>query len=512
MSSLTDQPVLSVSDLSKTFPGQRALDSVDFTLDPGEIRALVGQNGSGKSTFIKTLCGYHQADPGAKATVAGRSFTLGDGRAAFAAGLRFVHQDLALAPTLNALDNLAISRGYYRNRVGTISWRREAVDATQLLNAIGYDFDIHAPVADLTPAERTGIAIARALRDWEESGVRILVLDEPTASLPAPEVDRLFEVIRMVNRRGVAVLYVSHRFGEVFELCETVTVLRDGRIVTTAATASLDLPGLIELTIGRAVTLYEAATAAMPHPAHNRQPALRVRSLRGSVVKNLDFDVQAGEILGVAGVTGSGREEVAGLVFGSSPRAGSVDVAGVEVPAERPDLSYKHGMAIVPADRLAKGALPDMTLRENITLGNLAPLYGVRGLRKEAERREVQGWLTKLEVVPAEPEAHLISLSGGNQQKVMMARALRTHPCALILDEPTQGVDVGAKAAIHRVVKDSANDGAAVLVISTDTEELLAICDRILVLVNGHCLGTFTAESLTEDDLSELTMREDLAS
>jgi ribose transport system ATP-binding protein len=501
---LNTGPVLSVSGLSKTFGGEHALRNVDFELRGGEVHALVGQNGSGKSTLIKVLAGYHNADPGASATVDGRLFQLGHAGSGFAVGLRFVHQDLGLIPALGAIDNLALGRGYRRGKTGTISWRREAEAGSELLRSLGYDFDLKIPVSQLLASERTGIAIARAL-DTSSGKARVLILDEPTASMPADEVQRLLEVIRAVRDSGIGVIYVSHRFGEVFEIADRVTVLRDGVRVGTFAVDELDENELIRLTLGRSLTAHEAADTGSYEVQPD--PILRVSGLVGRNIEHLSLDVYAGEIVGIAGVTGSGREEVAQLVFADRSQ-GEVFVAGQLVRAGRPDLSIGQGMALLPADRLSKAALRDMTLRENITIGGLQPFYGLRGLRRKAERQEAMAWLERLGVVPPDPEAMLLTLSGGNQQKVMLGRALRLNPRVLVLDEPTQGVDVGAKAAIHGIVKDSARDGAAVLVASTESEELVGLCDRIVVLAHGRVRGTFTADDLTADALTELTIRE----
>ena len=503
---MTSTALLTIDGLSKTFPGQKALDNVHFELEPNEIHALVGQNGSGKSTFIKILAGYHDPDPGAEATIDGRTFRLGDSVAAFGAGLRFVHQDLGLAPTLGTLDNLALGRGYLRGPTGTISWRREAREARKLLGSLGYDFDITAPVSSLAAAERTGVAIARALEGWEEQA-RILVLDEPTASLPAAEVDRLFSVLRMVHRQGVALIYVSHHFGEVFEISERITVLRDGAVVATEVTADLDESQLIELTIGRALSSLEALPQARPDTeSAEQEPALRVRSLGGDIVRSLDLDVAPGEIVGFAGVTGSGREEVAELVFGGNAREGQVFVDGVEVSARRPDLSMRSGMAFVPADRLANATFLDMTLRENTTISSLAPFCGLMGIDRAAERTEAEVWLRKLEVVPPKSETIIATLSGGNQQKVVLARALRLEPRALVLDSPTQGVDVGSKASIHTFIREAAALGAAVVIASPESQELSLLCDRVVVLVGGE-VRAIRPRNTTADELTELTLR-----
>jgi ribose transport system ATP-binding protein len=504
--SMSDVPALSIRGLSKTFPGTKALDKVDFDLVTGEIHALVGQNGSGKSTLIKILCGYHESDPGAEATVDGTPFKLGDSVAAFRAGLRFVHQDLGLAPTLGALDNLAMGRGYLRGRTGTISWRKEAKTARELLGSLGYDFDLEVPVTSLAAAERTGIAIARALQGWEEQA-RILVLDEPTASLPAAEVDRMFKVLRMVNDRGVALIYVSHHFGEVFEISDRITVLRDGAVVATETTNNIDESHLIELTIGRVLSGVDTAKAAHPK-ADGPEPGavLSVRSLHGEVVRGLELGVTPGEIVGFAGVTGSGREEICELIVGSSPRFGQVLVDGAEVPPGRPDLSFDAGMAFVPADRLANATFLDMGLRENTTISSLSAFLRPFGIDKRAETAEAEVWLRKLEVVPPKPDLAISTLSGGNQQKVVMARALRLAPRVLVLDSPTQGVDVGSKASIHSFVREAASQGAAVVIASTESEELSELCDRVLVLADG-LVRTTCHRGTSADQLTELTLR-----
>ncbi|MDX6653904.1 MAG: ribose transport system ATP-binding protein [Solirubrobacterales bacterium] len=498
------KPILEARNLSKTFAGNKALDSVDLDLFPGEIHALVGQNGSGKSTLIKILSAYHRPDPGAEVRIAGVPLELGNPGAVAAAGLRFVHQDLGLVPTLGALDNLALGRGYVRGRTGTISWRREAKAGARMLGELGYNFDLSRPVSGLTAAERTGIAIIRAI-SGEAGEARVLVLDEPTASLPAAEVERLFEVIRRVSSSGVAVIYVSHHFNEVFDICDRVTVLRDGKLAARREIDEIDEDQLIELTIGRSLAAFERA-AAVEHSAASGT-VLSLRRLRGQIIESLDLDLSPGEIVGVAGVTGSGREEVIELIFGSTLRAGSVVLDGRELPADRPDLSVRRGMVMVPADRAAKAALADRSVRENVTLSDLSSVYGPRGLRKEAERAASAEWLQRLEVVPQDGEVPLGTLSGGNQQKVMVARALRLDPRVLLLDEPTQGVDIGAKAGIHKIIQDAAHREAGVVVASTESEELVSLCDRILVLNRGRIAGVVNGDGMAADELTHMTLR-----
>ena len=500
---LSEDPVLTVTNLSKSFGGTRALRHVDFEVRAGEIHALVGQNGSGKSTLIKILAGYHAPDNGATATVDGRELELGHAAAATHSGLRFVHQDLGLVPALGALDNLALGRGYTKRRGGTINWSHEAELGRRALAELGYDINLKVPVDRLKASERTGIAIARALEGG--AGAKVLLLDEPTASLPAAEADRLFDVVRSVAASGVGVVYVSHRFAEVLTLSDRVTVLRDGVRVATERTADLDETRLVELTVGRSI---ERSAHDHNEPvAPSGAPLLVAENLSGEVVTGLNLKVQPGEVLGIAGVTGSGREEVAGMLFGAVPRRGTITLDGAELPSSRPVESLRRGMAFVPADRLSKAAFLDMALRVNLTISKLEPVYGPFGVRKGVERRQAQDWLDKLDVVPKAPEARLMSLSGGNQQKVVLARVLRLEPRVLVLDEPTQGVDVGAKAAIHEIVRGAAREGTAVIVASTESEELVEICDRIVVLVGGARIADHPVSTLSADQLTELTMR-----
>jgi ribose transport system ATP-binding protein len=493
---------LRIENLSKTFPGQQALHEVDFDLMPGEVHALVGQNGSGKSTLVKVLAGFHDADPGVRITVGGEPLELGNADATLAAGVRFVHQDLALVPTLSALDNLALGRGYHRGTAGTISWRREARAARELLGELGYSFNLRVPVARLAAAERTGIAIARALQGWE-GGAKVLFLDEPTATLPAGDAQRLFEVVKMVKNRGVAVGYVSHHFGEVFALCDRVTVLRDGKKIATRNVAELDEPALVELTVGRAIQRMDRRETEAPV---REDVVVSVQGLSGRVLSGIDFSIHAGEIIGFAGVTGSGREEVAELLLGGVPRQGTVTVDGKTIPPFRPAAAMRAGMSLVPANRLAQGILADMTLRENMTLGSLARHIGPTGLSKRGERKSVSEWLSRLDVQPPRSEARIARLSGGNQQKVVLARALRREPRLLLLDEPTQGVDVGAKASIHKIVDEVAESGACVVVSSTESEELIRLCHRIVVLAEGRVRKVLDASRTNADELTELVL------
>jgi ribose transport system ATP-binding protein len=495
-------PALQVRGLSKTFTGQPALIDIDLELEAGEIRALVGQNGCGKSTLIKVLAGYHEPDGRAEVLVDGKPLALGVAGAGDRAGLRFVHQDLGLVPTLDACDNLAMGHGYERNRGGFISWRREARLTRDALRDLGYSIDVRQPTCDLVISERTAIALARALSP-RATPPRVLVLDEPTANLPAAEISRLFAMVRSVRDRGVAVLFVSHHLDEVFTLCDTVTVLRDGRHVVTRPVDGLDEDALIALMIGR--TLERADLAGVPVERHG-QTVLEVRDLRTTVLAGIDLEIQAGEVVGIAGITGSGREEIALALFGGVPRSGTVTVAGKRVEPDRPDKAVSAGLGLVPAERHSNAAFLDSTLRENVSIVSPGDFLRRGLLSRRREVSEVGSWLEKLNVRPPHPERQLATLSGGNQQKVMLARWMRQKPAVLVLDEPTQGVDVGAKSDIHALVEQAAADGAAVIVVSTDHGELTRLAERVIVLREGVVADVLRRPHINPDQITAATI------
>ncbi len=488
--------MLNIENLSKTFPGQVALNNVDLQLKEGRTHALIGANGSGKSTLIKVLAGFHQPDPGARATVAGQPFPLGDADAATESGIRFVHQDLGLVGVLNTVENISMGVGYTTRRGGRIDWKADTQRAMSALADLGFpDINVHLPVLALAPSERTAVALARALHDWENSA-HLLVLDEPTAALPGDDVERLFAAVERLKERGVAILYVSHHLDEVFAIADDVSVLRDGVRVATTDTASIDHDGLIEHMIGHRV----ARDRLRVRTNESTEAALQVKGLSGGTIRNIDLRINKGEVVGVAGIMGSGREMLAPFIIGQLPsETGEVWIGDQPIPNFAPDAAIRAGMACVTADRTNLGIIPTDSVRTNTTLADVKRNQRRGRLFHKEETAETEEWVGKLSVKTAGTEVPIASLSGGNQQKVLFARGLRLEPSILVLDEPTSGIDVAAKEQIMRLINDAANNGAGVLVVSTDTEELANIADRVLIMVSGMVVEELSGDEMTVD-------------
>ena len=476
---------LELDSVSKTFGGTCVLHDVSLDIAGGEVHALVGQNGSGKSTLIKVLAGFHDADPGAKVTVDGRERNLGDPDDIHAAGVRFVHQDLGLVPALSVVDNLALGHGYAVGLGARIKWSEQSKAAQEALRAVGYELDVRRLVEDLQPVERTAVAIARALQS-ARGEMSVLILDEPTATMPKAEVQRLFSIINTVRDQGVGILYVSHHMDEIFELADRVTVLVDGHRIATKRCSDVDQRSLVDLMTGGVVD----AARSRPIPATGTEgPLLSLRKVSGAELVALDLEVHAGEVVGVAGITGSGREELCSLIFGAKRREGDVTVKGKVLPTSRPDAAMNLGVGLVPANRLRDGVLVGLNVRENLNLTTVRRLVRRAWISPAEDRNQAATIGRKMAVKAPSLEAPIEALSGGNQQKVVLGKWLQTNPAVLLLDEPTQGVDIAAKAEIHRLIDAAAIDGVAVLICSSDEAELERLCDRVVVLRHGRVVS-----------------------
>ncbi|HEV3327847.1 MAG TPA: sugar ABC transporter ATP-binding protein, partial [Acidimicrobiales bacterium] len=490
---------------STTCPGQRALVDVDFSVAPGEIHALLGQNGSGKSTLIKILAGIYTPDPDGVVRVCGEELTFGSPRDSRRLGLQFVHQSLGIIEGLTAVENIALGFGYVR-RSGFINWPAQQRKTRRLLDKLSIDFDVTCPVSELKPVERSAIAIARALDD-DDGQTRVLVLDEPTAALPPHEVEALFALVRQARSDGTSVIYVSHRLNEIFQLAERTTVLRDGVAQGTVNVADIDHATLVQMIVGEdgargapAEAVGATPAPSTPAPAVSVQPpALRVRGLTAQRLDGVDFDVARGEVLGVAGLSGSGREELAGALVGE--RASLVTLQVADGRARRdpsPRQARNLGVVLVLPNRVAGAAIMEFTMRENISLPSLDRDSKRGFIDRSAEAAHVSRWIAGLDIRPRDPERLYALLSGGNQQKVVFGKWLSFAPAVMVIEDPTSGVDVGARQAIYDLIRQQAAAGVSFVVCSSDTDDLLAICDRILVLDEGR-----VREELTGADIEE---------
>lgn len=477
-----------LSGIWKSFGATQALSDVSLKLLPGEIHALVGENGAGKSTLVKLLAGVHQPDEG-EIRLDGRPIVIHGPAHSRSLGIAVVHQEPSLFPDLSVAENVFMGEAP-RGRLGLIHWAAMRRQARELFEELGVTFDVSASVRGLSMADQQLIEIARAL----SIDAGLLILDEPTASLSLHEVERLFTIVRHTRDRGVAVLFVSHRLEEVFALCERATVLRDGRHVITARTSELTTGDLVRHMVGREVSLFPNA-ATPPGDV-----LLEVDGLtRTGLFQDISFSLRAGEIVGLAGLVGAGRTEVARVLFGiDHADSGRIAIAGETVAFERPDDALRAGIAYLPEDRHQQGLVVDFSITQNISLPILPRLFPRFLVHAGVERRLAEGYAERLRVRMTDVDQLANALSGGNQQKVVFAKWLASEPRVLILDEPTRGIDIGAKVEVHRIISELAASGLAILLISSDLPEVLAMSDRIIVLHEG----AITAE-LSRDEASE---------
>ncbi|PJF41406.1 MAG: D-xylose ABC transporter ATP-binding protein [Phototrophicales bacterium] len=482
-------------NISKSFGGVQALKNVSFLCHTGSIHALVGENGAGKSTLMKILAGAYHADAG-EIVYKGVSYrTLGT-RKAINIGIRVIYQELNLIPEMSVAENIFLGHEP-RNFLGLIDNRQLHARSAELLGRLGVELDLSLPVGELTVANQQMVEIAKSLSQDAD----LLVMDEPSAILAGHELEQLFKIIEALNEQGVTIVYISHRLEEIFQISDTVTVLKDGEVVGTYATEDISRAQLIHMMVGRSMD------EVFPEKKHEIGDAVLVaENITTDIVKNpFNLTLHAGEILGVAGMVGSGRTELARALFGADViRSGRLLLNGRPVNFRNPKRAVDAGIAFVPEDRKTQGLFMGLPIRNNITIVTIDRLarYGI--IQRQQEQQHVTDAQRDLSIVMASQTQEVQFLSGGNQQKVVLAKWLETSPSVVILDEPTRGVDVGAKFEIYELMRQLTEQGVAILMISSELPEILGMSDRILVMHEGHIAGEFSREEATEENIIEV--------
>jgi len=484
--------IFRLRNVTKHFGGVTAVEDVDFDLRPGEVHALVGENGAGKSTLMKMVHGLYPPDEGTL-EVGGEAVEFSSPRDAEVAGIAMIPQELDLFPELSVTENLFVGRHRPRTRWGTLDRTAMRSEARERLRSLGVDLDVTSTVKRLSAANQQIVAIARAL----VGEAKAVVMDEPTASLTEREVQQLFRIISELTSSGVGVVYISHRLDEIFAISDRITVLRDGHHITTALAEELDAEELVRLMVGR--PLNELFTRS---PRSSGEVALEVRGLsRAGEFEDVDLAVRRGEIVGLSGLVGAGRSEVAQCIFGiHPPEAGEIRVDGEDVRIHSPQAAMERGIFYVPEERRSQGLILSFSIKNNITLSILDRISRF-GFVPRAERQTADRFAKDLSIRGAKVSEPVSRLSGGNQQKVVLAKSLAREPSILLLDEPTRGIDVGAKSEIYRLIDDLAKEGKAILLISSELEEVLSMSDRIVVMREGRVTGEFKREEATQENV-----------
>ncbi len=497
----TAPPILEMRGIAKRFGATQALDDVSLTLRAGEIHALLGENGAGKSTLIKIMTGVYQPDRG-EILLSGQPIAIGSAAEAQRHGIAAIYQEPLLFPDLNVAENIFVS---HQNRGVVTNWRKMFREAEAILATLGVTLDVRSPARGLTLAAQQSVEIAKAI----SLNVRVLIMDEPTASLSAHEVGQLFRLVRDLRDQGVAILFVSHRMEEVFQIADSVTVFRDGRLISTRPAAEVSPQSAIADMVGREMGLFQRRA-----PAPKGEKLLSVQGLgRTGVFSDVSFDLHRGEVLGFAGLIGAGRTDIGLALFGIEPAtAGQIVLNGKTETIRSPRQAMSLGVAYVSEDRRQLGLSLPMSISANISLPVLSRYLTRLGLiRTSQERDTAEGFRKRLSIRTPNVELPVAKLSGGNQQKVMLSKWLNTHPALLILDEPTRGIDVGAKAEVHAMIGELAAEGIGIILISSDLPEVLAMSDRVLVMREGRQMAILDGGAATSQTVMTAAMGQEFA-
>ncbi len=494
------QPILELKGISKAFPGVQALKDVQFDIHAGEVHALMGENGAGKSTLIKIMSGVYRPNSG-EIKVDGQPVTLNSPREAQSLGIATIYQELSLYPELSVAENIFIGHAP-KNRLGLINWHEMNVQAKEILASLDiHDMDVTQKVGGMSVGNRQRVEIAKAL----SQNARVLIMDEPTASLSEADVQRLFAIVQRLRERGVGVIYISHRMDEVFILSDRVTVLRDGQYVATKTAQQTNEGDLISMMVGRTIEqLFPKLEAEIT------TPLIQVRNLYGEpLTRDVSFEIRKGEIVGFAGLVGSGRSELAQVLFGIHPAyKGEILVDGMPVKINNPRDAMNLGIAYVPEDRGTQGLVREMLIRENVSMAVLRQLARGQFLNFASEKSLAEETISNLSIRAYSVNQVVGKLSGGNQQKVVVGKWLARKPKLLIMDEPTRGIDVGAKSEIHRLMSELAQQGMAIMMISSELPEILGMSDRILVMREGRIVGEFDRVTANQEMIATAMMRQ----
>ncbi len=486
---------LTMQSITKDYPGVRALDHVHLEVERGEVHALVGENGAGKSTLMKILSGAEHADDG-RILLNGEPLEIHSPHDAMAAGIATIYQEFNLVPQLSVAENIFLGQEP-QVALGFIDWKRMRSDAESLLRRVGAVVSPTASVQSLSTAQRQMVEIAKAI----SMDSRIIVMDEPSATLTETELRMLFEQIRALKQQGVSVIYISHRLQEIFDVADRVTVLRDGKHVATRPVSDVDTPELVRMMVGRELPAEVGGTGAATD-----EVVLRVENLsRSGVLENISFELRRGEILGVSGLVGAGRTEMARAVFGADRRdSGSIFLDGQGVDIRSPVDAIRHGIGLVTEDRKLQGLILGMAVKDNMTLANLGEVSTLGFIRRREETKAAEELVAKLAIRTPSLMQLARNLSGGNQQKVVLAKWLFTRSRVLIFDEPTRGIDVGSKAEIHELMRELARSGVGIIMISSELPEILKMSDRILVMHEGRIAGELSRQDATQEKVALL--------
>ncbi|KRB32573.1 MULTISPECIES: sugar ABC transporter ATP-binding protein [Mesorhizobium] len=492
--------VIELSQIEKDYPGVKPLDKVDFAVQPGEIHALLGENGAGKSTLIRVMGGVTKPNSGTM-TYLGKPVSWQSPKEARAAGIHVIHQELALFPELSVAENILVDT-QPRGMLGLISNRARHVRAAEILSQLGVDIPTHARIDELPLADQQMVEIAKAL----VGKVRLLILDEPTAVIAGREVDLLFENMRRLRNEGVGIVYVSHRLEEIFEIADTVTILKDGQLVGTSPVSALTREEMITRMVGRRLSqIYPPRRTARA----SGPDVLAVRNLKaGPRVRDVSLNVKVGEIVGVAGMVGSGRTEVAEAIFGTrTVENGVIEFDGKPFAAKLPKGSIRHGLGFLTESRKDDGLFLGLPISANIVAPDLGGITKHGLIDRKRERAVAMRQIQDFSVATPSPDVKIGNLSGGNQQKVLFSRWSRIASRLLILDEPTRGVDIGAKVEIYRIVRRLADSGVGVLMISSELPEIVGLSDRVFVMAQGYVVGEINGDALGEEAIMDLAVR-----